>query len=780
MLTRQSILLEVLRTASIGLLVAIFCLLLLYQDPYFFWCDDYQAEHLPALWDIARGWQEGELPLLSPYSWFGGALAAEYQYGVLSLSTSLIFFLVWKLQLSLPTTAALFSIIHLSITAAGAFRLARQRALSTDLSMMVGLVAALNGWLILWGAAAWTPGLTSFAWLPWAWWGLEGSLQEGNSAVRCILAGFFIYLILTAGWPFTLLMIGLITVWLALRQWRVNHSIKRLSRLAVAWLIALGLAAPALLMLIEYSKSTLRLKTDLALQNILLVPKIGLLGLILPAITLPRFTFIGWQLHTMTELACGLAPAVLLITSLLLLGRKYINKLRWEVGLFAIVLLLSISPSLWVFRWSFRWLPLFHLLLALLAAEGLALIRADNSTKQSIWSIKRLQTNCGIWSLLLLLIALLVTCLFYPDANRQGLSLGIYLLLISAGWALVEQIAAPRSLISIWMPLIVTLLSFFATYQHFPRDLLLLHWKFPEALRKTAPLDATIRYMSLYECDLLLKSSQSDFGTILRPSNTPYFGGVEFINGYTPMFPLGFKYIFQFGGHGCLSSGYARLVLQKETDPEGLLALMGVDGLVISNSLKAEAASLTERGWRMVTATDEGMVFHREGLRNPRVRVILSATPFSGEIQKEALNWLGNRRGPVAPVLLTQSSTTSEPLQFAPIKIRPVKETRLRAIAEVEPLSSSGESLVLFSRPWYPGYRATLNGKEVPVEIVNFIMPAVRLPAGAQGELILEYRPNSFVIGSGIALATILLTVLGLGWMLWQRRPAMVAANQTA
>ena len=49
--------------------------------------------------------------------------------------------------------------------------------------------------------------------------------------------------------------------------------------------------------------------------------------------------------------------------------------MKWELGLLAVVLLIAMLPSANVFRWSFRWLPLLHLVLALIAAEALAQFR---------------------------------------------------------------------------------------------------------------------------------------------------------------------------------------------------------------------------------------------------------------------------------------------------------------------------------------------------------------------------------------------------------------------
>src|SRR5207248_2607471 len=105
--------------------------------------------------DMARAWNHGEFPLLSPYSWICGNLAGEFQYGVFSVFINALIVCVWKLPLTFSQQAAVVSIAHLAVLSAGAFLLARGRKLSIPLSTLVALVASLNGWIICWGAGDW-------------------------------------------------------------------------------------------------------------------------------------------------------------------------------------------------------------------------------------------------------------------------------------------------------------------------------------------------------------------------------------------------------------------------------------------------------------------------------------------------------------------------------------------------------------------------------------------------------------------------------------------------
>src|SRR3954462_6055584 len=201
-----------------GGIVILFCLLLLWHDPLLFWNDDYELSILPVFADVARSWSRGEWPLLSPSSWVCGNLAGEYQYGTFSVFVNAAVVLIWKFPLTFPQQAAALSIAHLFVLAMGGYLLARGRNLASPLSMMVALVAALNGWIICWGATDWFGALGAFAWLPWAWWAMERAVDPRRSKWRFLWPAPFVYLVVTGGFPYTVLMLGLVAAWLAIRS----------------------------------------------------------------------------------------------------------------------------------------------------------------------------------------------------------------------------------------------------------------------------------------------------------------------------------------------------------------------------------------------------------------------------------------------------------------------------------------------------------------------------------------------------------------------------------
>src|SRR5947207_3972687 len=208
---------EILGALSAGLLVVLFCSILLWHDPLVFWNDDYELSVLPVFADVARSWLDGHWPILSPYSWVCGNLAGEFQYGTFSLFVNAAVIFIWKFPLTFPQQAAALSITHLFMLAVGAFLLARNRRLSIPLSIFVALVASLSGWIICWGATDWFGALGAFTWLPWAWWGAERSLDPRRTKWRFLWPAPFVYLLITGGFPYTVLMLTLVIGWLALR-----------------------------------------------------------------------------------------------------------------------------------------------------------------------------------------------------------------------------------------------------------------------------------------------------------------------------------------------------------------------------------------------------------------------------------------------------------------------------------------------------------------------------------------------------------------------------------
>src|ERR1700756_4671619 len=361
---------EILGATSAGVLVVFFCLILLWHNSLVFWNDDYELSILPVFADMARSWSEGNWPILSPYSWVCGNLAGEFQYGTFSLFINAAVILIWKFPLTFPQQAASLSITHLFVLAIGAFLLARDRRLSIPLSVFVALVAALNGWIICWGATDWFGALGAFTWLPWAWWGAERALDPRRTKWRFLWPAPFVYLLVTGGFPYTVLMLLLLISWLSIKSLVQTRTISSILPMLFGVALGFGLSAPAWLAILDLVQGSARELQSPKAHWQWLVPPAALPGLILPSWTVNWTDFSSRNMpHAATELACGLVAPAALIAGFIWRGRMLIMRLKWELILLLVVLLLSMLPTAGLFRWSFRWLPFFHLVLAVCAGE---------------------------------------------------------------------------------------------------------------------------------------------------------------------------------------------------------------------------------------------------------------------------------------------------------------------------------------------------------------------------------------------------------------------------
>src|SRR5207249_10221847 len=279
---------------------------------------------------------------------------------------------VWQFPLTFPEQAAAVSIAHLFALAMGAFLLARDRQFSVPLSIFVALIASLNGWIICWGATDWFGALGAFTWLPWAWWGAARALDPHRDKWRFLWPAPFVYLVVTGGFPYTVLMLLLLIAWLAIKSLIKTRNIFSILLMLFGVALGFGLSAPAWLAILDLVQGSARELQSPAAHWQWLVPPAALPGLILPCWTVNWADFSSRYLpHTATELASGLVAPAALIAGLLWPGRVLVKQIKWELVLLLIVLLLCMIPSAGLFRWSFRWLPFFHLVLAICAGEAL-------------------------------------------------------------------------------------------------------------------------------------------------------------------------------------------------------------------------------------------------------------------------------------------------------------------------------------------------------------------------------------------------------------------------
>ena len=701
---------------SSGLLVVVFCLILLWHDPLIFWNDDYELSILPVFADVARSWSEGHWPILSPYSWVCGNLAGEFQYGTFSVFINAAVILIWKFPLTFPQQAAALSITHLFVLAIGAFLLARDRRFSIPLSTFVALVASLNGWIICWGATDWFGALGAFTWLPWAWWGAARALDQQRTKWRFLWPAPFVYLVVTGGFPYTVLMLLLLMAWLSVKSLVKTRNILSIGPMLVGVALGFGLSAPAWLAILDLVQGSARELQSPAAHWQWLVPLAALPGLILPCWTVNWADFSSRYLpHTATELACGLVAPAALIAGFVWRGRMLVRQIKWELVLLLLVLLLCMIPTAGLFRWSFRWLPFFHLVLAICAAEALQMV----------------PRSATVATAALGLVVLTAIAMFVLRTTGAYAFPSTSILLGLAGIWWLSTLSLRDSEFQKWPPVVITFFAFVATYLFVPTNCGVPKYNFSQDLLKPAPLDPARLYLSVYpwaELTYCVANKPQPVGQILRPGSTSMWAGLHFINGYSPIRAAGVAREFATSIHGEINPAVGEYLLNYQAGEGGELALLGVDGIVVAREIGLVPQPSSE--WQLVVSTDEGRVFHRRSAPFARVRSVNSIDSRPNE-------------------------------QFVPATISRIDESRNRVEVDVDVPNGDQPALLTFSRPYFRGYQARFGDQKLAVTSHRGLFPIVQVPPGTHGRLILAFRPYWLIWGGGAAIACALAWCVG-------------------
>jgi hypothetical protein len=137
-------------------------------------------------------------------------------------------------------------------------------------------------------------------------------------------------------------------------------------------------------------------------------------------------------------------------------------------------------------------------------------------------------------------------------------------------------------------------------------------------------------------------------------------------------------------------------------------------------------------------------------------------SPFEG-IAKEDFNFreaaLVERSGPWAQ-------------EFSDLKPGRVEQkvTRIAYGADFNSLTvdlwSEREALLVVTDAWYPGWRATVNGRPAPIAEVNAFQRGIRVPAG-ESSVVMRYEPWTVLVGIILSLAALIAAV---AWLVLKRR----------
>jgi hypothetical protein len=510
-------------------------------------------------------------------------------------------------------------------------------------------------------------------------------------------------------------MLVVLIAWLSIKSLVETKSWISVWPMLLGATLGFGIAAPAWLALLDYAHGSERTLYASGGHWQWIVPWRALPGFILPCWTVNWADFSTRYLpHTGTELACGLAAPGALVAGFLWQPRTLMRRMKWDLLLLFFLLLLSMVPTAGVFRWSFRWLPSFHLVLALCAAQALQF---------------RPRLAAGAASFLLLIAVTIPMSSFNLGGSYAPTVTWIYFE-IAAVWALFE-LFLPITRLRAWAPPVVTFAALLATYVCIPTNCGVPKYNFSQELTKPEPLNTSRLYLAVYspaEYAYRRDYRKGPVGQVARPGSTPMWTQLRFINGYSPILATGVARELKFFTHGEIDDDMGRYLVTNQAGHGGLLEQLGVDGLVIAREISIEPPSDL---WRQEFSNDEGRVFHRVGEPFPTVR---------------SVGWIDS---------LPEK-------EFTAASVVRIDDTRNHVEADVDVPLGGSSALLTFSRPYFRGYHASIGNRTLRVDSYRGLFPIVEVAAGTHGRITMIYRPWWLIAGSALAAISSAVFVIGL------------------
>ncbi len=695
------------------------------RDPLFYFQDDFQIQFMPMFGEIARLLKSGELPFLTDRIWHGGAILGEYQFAVFN-PVSLGAYLVIDEVDQLDRAATLFVLIHIALLAGGLYMLARGLGADPLASLMAAVVGGTSSWLIYWGATTWVPALVGSTWFTWALWGLLRAYRDGRWVIPAALLS---YMVLVSGWPYAnvALIVALVIALPILFYIEVQFT--PCFRVILAFGSALLLAAPALFPVLAFLGESVRVE-DLPIW------RTSLDGMVM-ALGIPIFPDL-WQVWDGSYKVVASPPIYYLSWFVpLVLVNAFVQRSMYPSSTKKTVLLpiiaafaiLCLAPALWHFRYAFRFLPYYHFAIALLVA--LLVSEQRQSNNETMWRL----WPTGV----ALTVSFSIAIANAPELWRIQVQIALSFALA----ALIVMWCQWRRVIN-WPALLVAshVLLFVALTAITPSNSLVSDWRPPLGRAEIDVQQANgartfALYPALGQTETLfggMRKLPRDYWDTVAPGNTALYRRTQTVNGYTPMSQRGFVENFCLGLRGTTcSEGPSKVLAVDPQTSLSYLDLTGVERVVaIRGSYSTKFVEHAGRGWTVIDQTELADIYERT---TPQRRV--------GNI----VQWPDG-----AQILNPDVTVHSESYDIG-----------------AGPLGGR----VIVARAWYPGLRARLDGIEIAVEPIAGLVPSVVLPAGAHGELVIDYWPAGLTAGLYTALAGIsILSVFALVPLFRRRRRA--------
>jgi hypothetical protein len=208
-----------------------------------------------------------------------------------------------------------------------------------------------------------------------------------------------------------------------------------------------------------------------------------------------------------------------------------------------------------------------------------------------------------------------------------------------------------------------------------------------------------------------------------------------------------------------------------------VLGLLGVRNVLVRRDLVAYARrlglplsglGLALPGVHQVYEGPDGRIF-RNDRALPRAFVVHTQHLVRGA--DESLAALGDVHGPpLGRVAVVERPVAGLATDAAgappPSPARIVSYGPSEVVLETQ---ASRPGLAVLSDSWFPGWKATVDGRSAPIERVDYLVRGVRVPAG-RSRVVMRYEPASFTAGLWLSVAGVAIALAGGAALVVRRR----------
>jgi hypothetical protein len=679
----------------------------------FYFNDDQQNGIYPYYYEIGRQLHACHQPYLTLATFNGGNFSIDWELTSFNPIALLCCWLFYFAR-DLTTAGLLLCGFYIVLTALAAYNFGRSFRFSRALSLVAAAVLSTNNYVMYFYADSWVPGLICQCWLLWTW----GSLQRYRSSGSTTSLAFFVifaYLTVTSGWPHGDLMLACLIIGYAVELVMANAGFARLKGLILATFSAFLLCLPTLLP-VFLSFSWINRGGGFFSNGIFMSNLSDILNF--SSFFHPHHLPV-WNIASTYSVPLFFLAWFMWIFIPLFRWEAVKSTLTMRVALFvftacALEMLFS-SEQLGPIRWPIRFLPFVH------AGFIIAFLIVLNHSESVIITPRRLLASAAV------LLATYSCSIFNQPRLMDRQLFGLALSLIFAGLA----IAMVRFRRPVWFSSILILGTFTGhTFTHFwfPNSPIL-----PDFLSSPSVITAasrTIRPFDGYSLYLGGKPQRLDWNKDFFFAAQGIYQQQYTINGETS---LGQRAFFQHFNADLWTEirdphGLSTLFSRETETGTSFIDLMRVNSLCIAgvdalkDSIIDYVLPLMANDWKLTRKTSSSSWFER----------------IHPNLQHTTLSW---------------SSPDIQVIYEAP----PTGEKE-----NIRVKAGHLGGFLVFTRLYWPGYQAELDGRPLAVTPLDGLLVKVVLPPDCQGRLSLTFVPPGLRLGYAGACLGILLFVISL------------------